>query len=145
MKNPFGISIRKCKKSDYAFVHDLSRKTVFPYMAMTTKINKALFDKDFYGNYKNTKILTKGKRRIGFYCIKFHKQHLQMKKLYLSQAYQKKGIGTFMMKHFETLGKNLIRLEVWVTNPAKKFYEKLGYNVTGQNGDLYVMEKRISN
>ena len=68
-----------------------------------------------------------------------------MKKLYLSQAYQKKGIGTFMMKHFETLGKNRIRIEVWVTNPAKKFYEKLSYSVIDQNGDLYVMEKRISN
>ncbi len=143
MKNPFGITERKCKKSDYGFVYALYRKTVFPYMTMTTKINKSIFDKDFYGNYENITLLMYGKRRIGFYDIKFHDNYLQIKRLYLLPNYQKKGIGTFIMRHFETLGKAVLRLEVWITNPAKVFYHRLGYKTIGKNGNFYELEKTV--
>ena len=32
MKNPFGIKVRKCKKSEYQFIKSINEKTLFPYV-----------------------------------------------------------------------------------------------------------------
>lgn len=140
MDNPFNIKERFCELEDYNFVLKIYRQTVFPYMKQTTKINLKLFKDNFLKNFKKITILMKGKRRIGFYMITKHKEHLFIDKLYLSRAYQKKGLGKYYMKQFEGLS-DKIRLEVWKTNPAIKFYENLGYKKIKDQGFTYLMEK----
>ena len=148
MKNPFGIKTRKCSKKDYAFVYGLTNKLLFPYIPKYAKISKKEFDEDFYKRHKEILILIKGKRRIGFYHISpdiYEKRALYLSKIIISPTYQEKKIGSFLMKHFETLGYDKIKLQVWRNNPAFHFYVKLGYRIISRKGGKYLMEKNIGN
>lgn len=146
MKNPFGITTRKCRKSDHSFVYRMVLQ-LKPHVSRRVKWDKKHFDDSFRATYRDMIILMKGKRKIGMFQIIHNKSHTYIRGLYLSPAYQKKGIGTFFMKHFEHQAKKnrkrSIRLEVWFNNPAVKFYRTLGYKIIKKQGHKYFMEKRI--
>lgn len=83
----------------------------------------------------------RGKRRIGLYELTFNDEILTVSRILLSQAYQKKGIGKYLMKYFETLGYKKIQLMAWENNPAVGFYKKLGYKIVKEENHKYLMEK----
>ena len=144
MKNQFGIKIRKCDKKDYSFVYNLTKKLLFPYIPKYAKISKKEFGNDFSKIYRKITILMIGKRRIGFYHISpdiYEKGALYLSRLFILPEYHGKKIGSFLMKYFETLGYNKIKLQVWRSNPAFYFYLKMGYKVASRNGRKYLMEK----
>ena len=85
----------------------------------------------------------KGKRRIGFYQITPKKDCLDIRRIFLSPAYQGKGIGKKFMDYFETLDYNRLRLQVWENNPAQHFYKKLGYIIINKKEHRLEMEKRL--
>ena len=146
MKNPFGITIKRCSKKDYSFVYGLTKSSLFPYIPEYAKITKKEFDQDFYKRHREIVILLKGKRRIGFYHISpdiYEKNALYVTRIFLSKAYQKKKIGIFLMNYFETLGYDKIKLQVWRNNPAFHFYKKMGYNVVSSHGNKRLLEKKI--
>ena|SRR3989338_872302 len=146
MKNPFDIETRACTKKDYDFVYALTKKTLFPCIEEYEPINKKEFDNDFTKRYKEIVILMKGKKRIGFYHIApdaFVKNALYITRIFISPAHQKKKIGYFLMKYFETLGYKKIRLQVWDNNPAVKFYKNLGYKVISEKNHKYLIEKKL--
>lgn len=146
MKNPFGIQTRTYNKKDYNFVYINRKKTLLPYIKEYEPINKKDFDKDFTKRYKEIIILMKGKRRIGFYHIvpdTFVKNALYLVMIFVAPAYQKKKIGYFLMKYFETLGYKKIRLRVWDNNPAIKFYTKLGYKVISKKNHRILIQKNF--
>lgn len=139
----FTINTRKCNKSDYAFVFGLVKESIFPLIRKFFVPDKKMFDERFYSDYKERTILLMGKEKIGFYYIKKKKAVLYINGIFLVKKYRYKGLGSFLMKYFETLGCKKIQLEVWENNPALKFYKKLGYKAVKKNQHKYVMEKRI--
>ena len=146
MKNPFGFTIRKCKKSDYEFCYGLIEKGLFPYFEKYGGLDKSKFKNNFNSKYSRMKIIEKGKRRIGFYEISKDencKHCLYIDKMFISPSYQKKGIGKFLMNYFETLDSKKIRLTVLENNPAKVFYTKLGYKLISKKNHRLLKEKKI--
>lgn len=146
MKNPFGIGARKCRKEDYEFIYRLNRKLLFPYIPKYAKITKKGFDNNFYKRYKEMVILERNSNKIGFFHISkdiYEKNVLYLSSIFISPKYQKKGIGHFLMKYFETLGYGKIKLQVWQKNPAFYFYKKLGYRIVSKNKGKYLMEKTL--
>lgn len=146
MKNPFGIRTRAYTKKDYNFVYTNRKKTIFPCIEEYESIDKKEFDAGFTKRYKEIIILMKGKKRIGFYHIipdAFVKNTLYLVMIFVSPAYQKKKIGYFLMKYFETLGYKKIRLLIWDNNPTIKFYKKLGYQVISKKKHRYLFEKTL--
>ncbi|MFC1655537.1 GNAT family N-acetyltransferase [Patescibacteria group bacterium] len=141
MKNPFGITTKRCQKKDYDFVYKLLKQTLFHFIAEYFPIDKKMFDDTFANKYKEMTILMKGKRRIGLYSITSLKNTLDIDRLFITPTYQNKGIGKFLMEYFETLGYKKITLQVWDNNPAYHFYKKLGYKVAKKKGHKYIMEK----
>tara|TARA_Y100000310_G_scaffold183659_1_gene183789 strand:- start:549 stop:992 length:444 start_codon:yes stop_codon:yes gene_type:complete len=143
-----GIITRKCKKSDYSFVFNLVKKTLWPYISRYIKPKKDKFDQGFFEDYrglgyKHITILMKGRRRIGFYQITPENNLLYIRRIFLSPAYQGKGIGKKFMDYFETLGYNKLKLKVWENNPAQRFYKKLGYIIINKKEHRLEMEKRL--
>ena len=80
----------------------------------------------------------------------------KLHKIYILQSQQGKGTGRFLIEHITDLIKKAggvaLHLQVNKNNPAKSFYEKLGFAVIDQvkldigNGyfmDDYIMEKQI--
>jgi ribosomal protein S18 acetylase RimI-like enzyme len=88
-------------------------------------------------------MLVKGKKRIGFYQLTPNGKTLEITRIFLTPSYQGKGIGTWYMRYFETLGYNHLFLEVWDNNPACLFYKKLGYKKIKNKNHKILMEKRL--
>lgn len=138
------IKTRVCKKSDYNFVFGLVKKTIFPYVAKYFKPSKQMFDERFAKDYNKRVLLIKGKKRIGFYQLIPKDNKLDITGIFLSQTYQNKGIGRYLMHYFETLGYKKLELQVWENNPAYHFYKKIGYEVISKNQHKYLMKKIIN-
>lgn len=68
----------------------------------------------------------------------------EMKAIYILQEYQKKGIGTFLVKEFssELMNKGINNMLTWVlqSNRCKSFYEKLGGKFIGRK--TYIFENK---
>ena len=143
MKPPFGIKERKCKKSDYRFVRGLIRKTLYPYVTQYYPFDMGHVRESFNERMSEIRILMKGKRRIGFYQLSPRGKRLEVTRIYLTPRYQGKGIGTFYMRYFETLGFDVLFLVVLDNNPARLLYKKLGYKVVAEKKHRFRMEKRL--
>ena len=144
MNTPFGIKEKNCRKSDYDFVFDLTKKTLWSHISKYVVPSKEIFDEGFNKDYKSIKILSKGKRKIGLYQLDKKGNKLELVKLYLIAAYQNKGIGSFFMDYWETLGAKKLSLQVWDNNKnAIRLYKRKGFKIKNKKAHKIFMEKRI--
>ena len=138
------IKTRKCKLSDYDFVIDLVRKTIFPLVSKYYKVDEDIYRKRFEEDFKERKILEINKKPIGFYQIKQNGDELEIKGLFLIDKYRNKGIGKYLMEEFEkTKGIKIFVLKVWDNNKAVEFYKKLGYKIIEEKDHKFLMKKII--
>lgn len=81
---------------------------------------------------------------IGVLLVEEEPTHLQVRQVYLLPQYQKQGIGGqllgLVVKRSAASAKP-VRLRVLRVNPAKQFYEKLGFEVTDEDNDFFHMER----
>jgi ribosomal protein S18 acetylase RimI-like enzyme len=83
-------------------------------------------------------------RAVGVWQVEQHATHLQLIQIYLLPAYQRLGIGTALMNSLISTAQQHhlpIRLRVMVINPAKKFYEQLGFRDMEATPEFFTMEK----
>jgi ribosomal protein S18 acetylase RimI-like enzyme len=88
-------------------------------------------------------ILVKG-QDAGVLAIVEEEAYLDVQQVYLLPAYQRQGVGSELMtlvaKRSSVLQKP-VRLRVLRVNPARKFYEKLGFRVTEASTEFFQMER----
>lgn len=80
---------------------------------------------------------------VGAVAHERHETHIQLEEIYLESARQNQGLGTEVMKRFVEQSRSLelpIRLHVLSSNPAKTFYERLGFSVTRSTPEVNFME-----
>jgi len=143
MKNPFGLKERTCKKSDFTFFRNLISRTLRKYVEEYAEFDFSHVRNSFKKTFSEVKILMKGNKRIGLYQIRPKGKKLEIVRIFLTPSYQKKKIGLWYMKHFETLGYKTLELEVWGNNPARFFYKKLGYKKVKQKNHKILMQKKL--
>jgi ribosomal protein S18 acetylase RimI-like enzyme len=87
-------------------------------------------------------VLVNGKS-AGVMTVRRFEDHLQLEQLYLLPEFQGLGVGTFLVRGLlaESKASGIpARLRVLRVNPAKHFYEKLGFMVTLQTPERVHME-----
>jgi ribosomal protein S18 acetylase RimI-like enzyme len=87
-------------------------------------------------------VLVNGKS-AGVMTVRRLEDHLQLEQLYLLPEFQGRGVGTFLMRGLiaDSKASGLpARLRVLRVNPARHFYEKLGFIVTLQTTERVYME-----
>lgn len=145
--NGFEVFSRGCQLSDRDFLLTLYKNTIFKQVSKYYQPSIDMFDERFYADYKEKKILLRGKRRIGMFQLTERNKRLAITGLFLSKTYQGKGIAKYLMNYFEDLAKknnySEIELLVWDNNPAKDFYKKLGYKTESKKEHKYLMVKAI--
>ncbi|MGZ8982112.1 MAG: GNAT family N-acetyltransferase [Burkholderiaceae bacterium] len=86
-----------------------------------------------------------GTELAGVLAVKVHPDHLQLLKVFLLPAFQRRGFGTMLVKQVieraETDGLP-VRLRVLRVNPAKALYERLGFVVTHEEPERFFMERK---
>jgi GNAT superfamily N-acetyltransferase len=79
----------------------------------------------------------------GVLRIERHATHIQLEELLILPAYQGRGVGALLMRGLmnEARQRNLpLRLRVLRPNPAKRFYEQLGFAVVETTAQHHFME-----
>ena len=80
---------------------------------------------------------------VGVVAYERHETHIQLEEIYLEPATQNQGLGTKVMEHFvgQSISLELpIRLHILSSNPARRFYERLGFTVTRSKPEVNFME-----
>ncbi|WP_432723077.1 GNAT family N-acetyltransferase [Jeongeupia wiesaeckerbachi] len=85
--------------------------------------------------------------RVAVIRVSFNQQHLYINDLQVIPKAQHNGIGTQLLGHAMSLAKTrkleAVRLCVFKGNSAKKFYEKLGFDQVGEQGNVLRMERKV--
>jgi ribosomal protein S18 acetylase RimI-like enzyme len=90
-----------------------------------------------------TEVIELNQVPIGVQLVDLPGTHIQLVQLYIAKEFQRRGIGTELVKRLlrEARGSKLpVRLRVLAVNPAKAFYERLGFVVVETTTGRYFME-----
>jgi len=141
------LKIRNCDKNDYTFVYRLTKRNMESYVR---KFWGGWDAKLFRNNFKiqNIRIIECKRKKIGFYDIERKDKYLYVHNVQITKSLQGKGIGNYIMllverKAAEQDLKN-IRLSVFNSSPAKKFYLSLGYRISDDKEHSSLMTKNIN-
>ncbi len=92
----------------------------------------------------NARVIQVGDVAVGVLLVERLPTYIQLEQLYLLPEYQQMGIGSEIIEGLITEASQSqapIRLRVMAVNPAKHFYEKLGFVVTEVTPEFYFMTK----
>lgn len=123
------------------------------------KLQKEAFEKyviEFFGKF-NPSVMEKhleklkanlfkimvGKDIAGFVYFKEEKDRITVDVLCLFPEFRNSGLGSQVMRSFTEQSKKLnkpIFLDTFKTNPAKRFYERHGFVVDGENHSHFIMK-----
>ncbi|MEM9544473.1 MAG: GNAT family N-acetyltransferase [Bacteroidota bacterium] len=78
----------------------------------------------------------------------FPKEYMEIERIYLEHAFQRKGIGrkmiNFAIQQAQVEGKTKIWLGVWERNPlAVQFYQRMGFEIVGDHIFVFGDENQI--
>ncbi|MCW7541725.1 GNAT family N-acetyltransferase [Aquabacterium sp. A7-Y] len=82
-------------------------------------------------------------QRIGLLRLDRFATHLELEQLFLLPAWQRQGIGGRLVRGLQDDAQRHglpLRLRVLRVNPARAFYERLGFRVTSETAERVFME-----
>lgn len=84
---------------------------------------------------------------VGAFGMEYHTTHIQIEQMFIEPAHQNKGIGSELVRGIVAQAVKRdkpVRLKVLVGNPAKRFYERMGFAVTESTKVRYFMEFKVT-
>jgi len=91
----------------------------------------------------NCSIIRLGGEEIGAISVERHRDFIQLSQLYILPQHQRKGIGTSLVRELASEARSSpkpLRLRVLKTNPARRLYERLGFQVSSITPERVYME-----
>lgn len=142
-------SFRKCTLEDFDFLFNLKKENFKWYVdkiwGWQDNEQKQKLKQDLNEHLAHKRIIMYENKPIGVYAIHITEDgDLFINEISITKEYQNKGIGRGILeKQLNENHKKGIRtiLQVFKDNPAKKFYESLGFTVYGETETHYQMEK----
>ncbi|WP_321788294.1 GNAT family N-acetyltransferase [Paraburkholderia sp. J94] len=93
-------------------------------------------------------IIQDGKDEIGCIAVAIDEDNLSLEKLYILPAFQRRGIATWLLRRLieraHACGKS-IRLRVLRVNPARRLYERNGFQIDSSSEERHFMSYTIDN
>lgn len=80
---------------------------------------------------------------VGALAVERHDTHIQLTQLFVLPSHQNRGIGTYLVRQLIAEAQDArkpLRLRVLSVNPARMFYERLGFQVASQTPERFFME-----
>lgn len=143
MKN---LTYRSYTDVDYKFAHDLHRENMLEYIKKYWgSWNSEIFRRDLRPDI--TWIIELNKQKIGFFILSFNEKAVLMN-IQIKAEFHSKGIGKAAIKYCEQVCINHdyteLYLQVFLNNPARTLYERLGFETYEINDTHYKMKKDLS-
>ncbi|MDD5731790.1 MAG: GNAT family N-acetyltransferase [Patescibacteria group bacterium] len=140
------VNIRNSSWNDYRYCYELTKRNMRPfYIKHKLEWKPKSYRRNF--NPKFVKIIELNNRRIGFYKLSFKENNWHLGDLQISGLFRGRGIGTKIMELLERIikrkGLKMIKLRVFVDNPALAMYKRIGYKIIEEQGSSYLMQKKL--
>jgi len=140
------LKIRPYSVQDYQFTHDLHHKNMIYYVdKYWGGWDSEIYKKDVCPEI--TWIIEYKGENAGFFVLNF-KRKAHVRNIQISSSFQNMGLGSDVVRHSENesirRGFNILYLEVFLDNPAKNLYERLGYEVYEVTKSHYLMKKCLN-
>lgn len=142
------IARRPATAADLEFLYRLTRESLGPYVVQTYgPWNDAERRERFFRETKveTHEIVELDGEPVGCLCTSSSPDALQLHRVFLLPAVQGRGIGTGLVREVLAAARasaRPVRLRVLRVNPARRLYERLGFEVTGESETHYLMEHR---
>jgi ribosomal protein S18 acetylase RimI-like enzyme len=142
------LETRKTIASDFDFIYSLYRQTLYEYVEQTWG-HKEEFQRNGMREDFDTlpfEIVYDQGENIGAISVVDKENALRIIFLAIAPTYQRQGFGKQILRQvLEQAEKRAIpvRLSVIRINPAKAFYEHLGFKVVGSDEGSFFMEWQI--
>lgn len=140
------LKTRKASPSDFSFVYRLHRQVFFSYINQTWGWQEDHQRRGMREDFEDFpfQIICNGDREIGVISVLDRGHEIQLKYLAILPEYQRCGFGTQLLT--EVLSQAAIRqlpvkLTVMRVNPAKAFYERLGFAIVQEEDGCLQMVK----
>ena len=140
--------LRAATEADRDFVETLTREVMSPYVSQTWqdyKEQERYFSRNAF-DARDTQIIQLNGEDIGRLTLSENEDGIHLKAIHLIKAVQGKGIGKrLLMQVIEESEKKrkTLYLTVLLCNPAKKLYERLGFEVYDERERRYLMQRGI--
>jgi GNAT superfamily N-acetyltransferase len=142
------LETRKTIASDFDFIYSLYRQTLYEYVEQTWG-HKEDFQRNRMREDFDTlpfEIVCSQGKDIGVISVVDEETALKIKFLMIEPIYQRQGFGGLILRQIlEQAAKREIpvNLSVFRINPAKAFYERLGFKVVGSDEYSFFMQWNI--
>jgi ribosomal protein S18 acetylase RimI-like enzyme len=147
MKLPAAFTLRQATIDDAPLFYAVIDRTMREFIIATWgRWNEARVRQEARedSSSPNAKVIVVGDIAVGVFFVERHSTHIQLEQIYLLPEYQRMGIGTALINSLireAKLNELPICLRVMAVNPAKKFYERLGFVVTEATLEFFIMQK----
>jgi GNAT superfamily N-acetyltransferase len=127
------VSLRPAQITDAALFYDVTAQTMRDHIIATWgawdegRVRQEALE---HASSPNAQVVLVGPSAVGVLTVEHHSDHVQLEQLYLLPQYQRLGIGTHLVKCILNLAQAAgvpLRLRVLAVNPARRFYEQLGF------------------
>ena len=141
------VTLRPATTSDASLFYSVIAETMRSFIISTwgawdeqRVLREAREDYTFLG----ARVVLFGGEEAAVLSVSEESAYLEVTQLYLLPPFQLKGIGAELMNAVLQKAreqKKRVRLKVLQVNPAKQFYEKLGFAIYAEDNDFYYMQK----
>lgn len=142
-----GIELRPATRDDLAFAFDALRAAMRDYVAATWGAwddphQRELFAPSF--DLRTHRILRCDGEDAGVLAIEEKVQSVHLARIFLLPRFQRRGVGTRVVRALTDVARQRgqpVELTVLrVNDPARRFYERLGFSVVGETQTHFHME-----
>jgi ribosomal protein S18 acetylase RimI-like enzyme len=146
MQNPINFKLRPSNIDDAPLFYSVIDQTMRNFiLAAWGRWDEARVQSEALADSisPNSQIIQIGNLAVGVLMVERFPTHIQLVQIYLLPEYQRLGIGTVLLKNLMAEAQQSqipVRLKVMIINPAKLFYEKIGFIVTAETPEFFSME-----
>lgn len=137
------FALRNVKENDFTWLYDLRSQTMSKYINDSgDQFNLETQSNRIMKEYESIKIVKTDNQDIGMFKVKRNSDKWEIIQIQLLPDYQHMGIATKLIKNLQMEASQRgtpVFLSVLKVNPAKRLYERLGFEIVQEKEKSYTM------
>jgi ribosomal protein S18 acetylase RimI-like enzyme len=138
------ISFKPASSRDYEFALALYLPAMKPLAEKFIAWNEAEQTERFCRTWKpqDIRMIFLGRRKIGWIQVEEMRSEIRLHQFFIAPAWQRQGIGSRVLNWLTSVEKltgKSVTLAVLSNNPARRLYERFGFEVIGKDGAKLLM------
>ena len=144
---PLPLTLRVATARDIDFISRLIETTMRSYVEQTWgpfSQERTLETVQDAVAAKSYSIVELEGQDIGALAVEYEPTHVQLAQIYIRPPYQNRGVGTQLIRELIQDPKRRgrpVRVRVLAVNPARRLYEREGFEVTSETQERVFMER----